>query len=103
MFIYRPGKMLVGCLFILVVIEKKFVVTKTNISDDLRDSETKGQKNYAQSEHLTNTEWFIRYELCFGTVLFYDIQTCFPLIAFCYMLLDVLRVKINAKFQSKLE
>ena len=29
----------------LVVMERKFVVTKTNMSDDLRDRETKGQKN----------------------------------------------------------
>ena len=29
----------------LVVMERKFVVTKTNMSDDHRDRETKGQKN----------------------------------------------------------
>ena len=31
--------------FMFVVMERKFVVTKTNMSDDLRDRETKGQKN----------------------------------------------------------
>ena len=38
----------------LVVMERKFVVTKTNVSDGLRDRETKEQKIvvFAQSGHL---------------------------------------------------
>ena len=42
----------------LVVMKRKSVVTKTNMSDDLRDRETKGQKNCS-----VRTSAFLMFEI----------------------------------------